>query len=153
MSERPDENPLGDEARAGEPDAGPLEHIVDDLEAKEECADWIFGELTKGRTAESIAEELVENGWREDDANDLVERVRRLTRGERGVVTRDEVVRGLNRRYQRGMAGGWLVGFPVLAAAFRLMYSIMNSIGLGRVRRPGSGRRADLAEREKDRSG
>jgi hypothetical protein len=151
MSMTPDENPLGDEARAGEPDAAPLEHIVDDLASKEECADWIFSELSKARTAESIAEELVENGWSEDDAGDLVERVRRLTRGERGVVTRDDVMRGLNRRYQRGMASGWLVGFPVLAAAFRLMHSLVNSIALVRVRRSGSRRQEHLVEREQDR--
>lgn len=115
--------------------ASALEHVVDDLGPKEQAADWVRTQFALGRTWESVAADLVEGGWPEDTAVQLTETVRRLTRAERGVMTREQVVGGADRYYRRGMGGGWIVGMPSLAAAIRLMYSLGNLLRLRRRRR------------------
>ena len=111
-----------------------LEHVVDDLAARQECAEWAFEELSKGQTAEALTAELVSNGWGEEDAADLVEMVRRQTRDVRGVVTRDAVARDVNQRYRRTM-GGWWVGMPLFAAGMRLIGAVRNFLAMRQVRR------------------
>src|SRR5205807_3847034 len=84
-------------------DAGALDYVVDDLDARRACEEWVRAELIGGRTAEELAEGLVAAGWPHDDAEGIVEEGRRQTRGERGIVTRDDVVREANRRYRGAM--------------------------------------------------
>ena len=112
--------------------ADALNEVVDDSEAHNEAIEWAHTQFTADRTAEDITADLVSQGWEGTDAAELVEQVRRMTRRERGVVTRQDVMRGINHNYGRGMRGGWLVGMPTLAAAFRLIYSILNLLRLKR---------------------
>ena len=115
----------------------PLNHVVDDLSSREQAADWVAGEILAGRTAEEVVEDLMEGGWDAEQATDLVEYVRRATRAERGIVTRDEVVRDAHHRYSRSM-GGWFTGLPTFAAAFKLLNSLVT---LMRFRRVGQNKR------------
>ena len=114
-------------------DPDSLNHIIDDLSTREQCADWIAEGLIEGRTVESLTEELVANGWHEDDASDLIEQVRRLTRNQRGVVTRNDIVRDADRRYRRAM-GGWFTGLPTFTAAFKLLNSLITLVGFRRIK-------------------
>jgi hypothetical protein len=116
-------------------EAGALDHVVDDLEARRQCADWVRAELLDGRTPEQIVSELAAAGWPADDAEGIVEDGRRQTRAERGVVTRDDVVREANRRYRGAMGTGIVTGLPTAASAKRLFYAILNVLALGRFRR------------------
>ncbi len=120
-----------DRERNPDDPAEALEHVVDDLAYREETADWIREQLLHERVAEEVVSELVAQGWDAEEAHSLVEQVRRLTRRERGVVTREDVAREANRRYGKGMSGGWMVGMPTLASARRLMHSLGNLLGLG----------------------
>ena len=115
--------------------AGALDHVVDDLEARRECADWVRAELLEGRIPEEIVEELATGGWPRDDAEGIVEEGRRQTRAERGLVTREDVVREANRRYRGAMGTGILTGLPTAASAKRLFFAVLNVLALGRFRR------------------
>jgi hypothetical protein len=79
----------------------PLEHIVDETEELGDCRAWIHAEFVKGREADSILAELLEQGWPADDAEGLVEEGRRATRHLRGVVTRESIALSSERRYRR----------------------------------------------------
>ena len=113
----------------------PLEHVVDDLSAKEQCTDWIYEQMTaKARTPDQIAAELREQGWDPDEAESMVESVRKATRAERGVVTRDDVVRDANRRYRQSWAPSWFSGLPTLSSGIRLLGGLRNLFALKKVR-------------------
>src|SRR2546423_5233317 len=107
-------------------DARGLDHIVDDLEARRECEEWVRAELLAGRAQEDVVKELTRAGWPKDDAEGIVEEGRRQTRQERGVVTREAVVREANRRHRGAMGTGLLTGLPTAASAKRLFYAIVN---------------------------
>ena len=68
-------------------DASPFENIVDDTEAREQSAEWAYGEIAGGRSPEDVAADLVANGWSQDDAEGIAEQARQRTRGRRGVTT------------------------------------------------------------------
>jgi hypothetical protein len=119
------------------PEAGALDHVVDDLPARLECEEWVYAELASGRTPEDISGDLVAGGWPRDDAESIVEEARRQTRHERGVVSREDIVREANQRYHRGMGAGLLTGLPTAISAKRLFYSILNVLALGRLRKRG----------------
>ena len=68
-------------------DASPFENIVDDSDAREQSAEWAYGELASGRSPEEVAADLVANGWSQDDAEGIAEQARQRTRGRRGVTT------------------------------------------------------------------
>jgi len=112
-----------------------LTQVVDDLSAQQQAADWLISEMLKGRTPEELETELQATGWTPEEASDLVEKVRRHTRRERGVLTRADVVRQADKSYRKSMTGGWFVAFPSLSAAFRLLYALGNFATLGRFRR------------------
>jgi hypothetical protein len=112
----------------------PLAHVVDDLAAKEQCADWILEQMTAGRTPEQIAADLREQGWGADEADALVEYVRKATRSERGVLTRDEVMRDANRRYRQSWTPGWFAVLPTLTSGIRLLAGLRNLIALKKAR-------------------
>ncbi len=129
-----DESNLSAASNPGPPPS-PLDEIVDDVEVREDAIEWSRQQLHAGRTVEEIAAELVTGyGWDEDDALGLVEEVRKLSRGERGILTRETIAAIADREYHRG-GGGWITGFPTLAAARRLVYSIGSFRWLWRVGR------------------
>lgn len=116
-------------------EAEALEHVVDDLEPRQEAIRWLCVQILAGRSTEELAAELVAaGGWSQDDADELVEDARRQTRQERGVLTRDDVVRDVNLRYRQSMAAGWFTALPTLSAARRLITSIANVMSLKRRR-------------------
>src|SRR2546430_825637 len=104
------------------PDA--LDRIVDDETPRREALGWAVDQLEEDRAFEDVTAELVGNGWSADDAAEIVEAARVATRQARGAITRDQVVRATERRYRRSMTVGWFVGFPAIAAAVRLLYSV-----------------------------
>ena len=55
----------------------PLEHIVDDVEPRQEAHAWAYMELKRGRTGEDVHADLVARGWEWDDAEGLVESARK----------------------------------------------------------------------------
>ena len=77
---------------------------------------------------------LVEGGWPEDAAQEIVEAARQQTRDQRGVLTRDRIVGSADAYYRRA-TGRWFVGMPVLAAAWRLLHSLATLAALRRATR------------------
>jgi hypothetical protein len=69
----PDVPPPPEQPEPGEP----LEHIVDDVEAREEAHAWAYMEMKRGRTGEDVHADLVAKGWDWDDAEGLVESARK----------------------------------------------------------------------------
>src|SRR5436309_1248687 len=116
---------MADETETGADDA-PLEHVVDDLTERRECEAYVYEAIAGGRAPEEVVEELVAEGWDRDDVEIMAEAARRATRHERGVVTRDDVMREANRRYRRIMGGGMLAAFPTMMAFKRLYYGLKN---------------------------
>jgi hypothetical protein len=114
-----------------------LEHVVDDLTVKEQWADWIHAELATGRTAEQIAADMVDQGWDSDEAAELVETVRKLTRAERGVVTREEVARANYKSYRSSTSRLPFVAFGIdlglVVAAMNLIRSVLGLRALSRL--------------------
>ena len=115
----------------------PLAEVVDDLTPRREAVDWAIEEMEAGRGFDEVLAELRGAGWSDEDAGEIVESARRETRGQRGVVTRADVVRRADRQYRRAMTGGWFIGMPTLAAAMRLLYSLGTLLSL---RRRGGGK-------------
>jgi hypothetical protein len=117
----------------------PLAEVVDDLTPRRDALDWAVAEIAAGRGFEDVVADLRVAGWSEGNAGEIVELARRETRGRRGVVTRAEVVRDVDRRYRRAMTPGWFLGMPTVAAAMRLLYSLGTLVSLrrgGEKRRP-----------------
>ncbi|HEY2589490.1 MAG TPA: hypothetical protein VGI81_27335 [Tepidisphaeraceae bacterium] len=106
---------------------------MDDLSAKEHCADWILEQMTGGRAPEQITADLCGQGWDPEEAEALVEYVRKATRRERGVVTRDDVARSANRRYRQSWAPRWFSGMPTLSSGVRLLSGLRNLFALKKV--------------------
>ena len=112
-----------------------LEHVVDDLGPRQEAVDWLCIQILAGRSTEELSAELVAAGaWSQDEADELVEQARRQTRQERGVLTREDVVRDVDSRYRQSMAAGWFTALPTLSSARRLISSIANVMSLKRRR-------------------
>ena len=104
----------------------PLNQIVDDYEPRLEAVDLTIKALNAGDSFESAKAYLVEIGWGDADADDIVEEARIRTQHSRGIVTRDQVVQNVNRRYRQSM---------VWAAAIRLIHSLGSLASLRWVRR------------------
>lgn len=121
------------------PSPSPLAEVVDDLTPRREAVEWAIAEVAAGRGFDEVEAELRGAGWSEEDAGEIVEHARRETRGQRGVVTRADVVRDVDRRYRRAMTPGWFLGMPTVAAAMRLLYSLGTLLSLRR----GGGKRDD----------
>lgn len=130
----PDEMPS---TSAAAPDIGapPLDAVIDDLTPKEEAADWIHEQVAAGRSTADVTAELISTGWDEEEAESLVEYVRRATRHERGVTTREDVVGGLNRSYRQSWRVSWFSGFLAIASGVRLIGALRNWVSLWRSRR------------------
>jgi hypothetical protein len=94
----------------------------DDPPAMEPAIEWTSRELIKGMSFEAATTQLIANGWPADAAEHIVEEARQRTRHERGVVTREDVARGVAQRYRKTMANtrwGAFGGLPILLAAVR----------------------------------
>lgn len=105
---------------------------MDDDTPRREAIEWAVEALYEDRSFDEVAAALVEQGWPEQDAADIVEAARQQTRAHRGVLTRDTVVGRADRSYRQAMTGRWYVGMPMLAAAWRLMHSIATLLALRR---------------------
>ena len=112
--------------------SSPLDRIVDDYAPRQDALEWATAQLTDGRAFEELVAQLTADGWAESDATEIVEEARRHTRHVRGALTREQIVRASNRRYRQAMTGGWFVGFPVVAAAMRLIHSLASLASLRR---------------------
>ena len=100
------------------------EFVVADDEppAMEPAIEWTSRELIKGMSFEAATTQLIANGWPPDAAEHIVEEARQRTRQERGVVTREDVARGVALRYRKTMANTrwWAFGgLPILLTAVR----------------------------------
>jgi hypothetical protein len=82
-----------------------LEHVVADEEVDLEAVQWAADELLAGRDVADLVVEMYGNGWQESAAERIVEIARQQTCEQRGVLTRDAVVRDLNVDYRRATAG------------------------------------------------
>ncbi len=87
-----------------------LSNIEDDTSVKHQAVRWAAEELIAGRSVEELVQQLVDEQWTTDDAEEVIELARKDTRAERGVVTRDDIVRDLNADY-RWATGGLSVAF------------------------------------------
>ena len=130
------EEPRQPDSPSPKDEAEALEHVVDDLEPREAAIAWLCERMLAGQSADELAEALArDGGWSAESADELVEEARRQTRHQRGVVTRDDVVRDVNLRYRQSMTTGWFTAMPTLSAARRLITSIANLMSLKRRRR------------------
>jgi hypothetical protein len=116
-----------------------LSHIVDDTSEVLEAHRWVGEELIEGRTPEELVAEMTAGGWGLEEAEHIVETARKDTRAERGVVTRDDIVRELDGNYRRATAGvliafrlqiglfGWLTSFISAMRSMRKLKAISRS--------------------------
>jgi hypothetical protein len=109
---------------AESPNAAPLDHIVDDFDARRSWSDWAVDQMASGRTAEEVAAELVVNGWGEEEAAEMAEAARKATRHLRGAITRAEVAGEFAARYRKATALRWFSVFPSFASLWRLLNSV-----------------------------
>ena len=117
--------------------ASPLERVVDDDTPRTEAIEWAVEALYDDRPFDLVHAALVEGGWPDDDAAEIVEEARRQTRRHRGALTRDQVVLDADRMYRRA-TGRWYVGMPMLGAAWRLLHSVATLLTLRRAKRDGT---------------
>jgi hypothetical protein len=90
--------------------AAALSNLEDEQSDVREAVSWASEALVAGRAVEELESELLGEGWNADEVEGIVETSRRDTRRERGVVTREDVVRDLNARYRQA-TGGLSVAF------------------------------------------
>jgi hypothetical protein len=87
-----------------------LSRIEDDETVNHEASRWAAEQLVDGNSPEALVAQLLTEGWEPHQAEQIVETARRETRQQRGVVTREDVVRDLNVDYRRA-TGGLSVAF------------------------------------------
>lgn len=120
-----------------------LSRIEVESEPPQDLINWAAGALVDGRSLDETLTLLVDGGWPVDVAESVVEAARVMTRGERGVVTRGDVVRTLDARYRRsttGMANFYRAGIGplgIVAFAMALRQSIAALLHLGRLGKRG----------------
>jgi hypothetical protein len=90
--------------------ADALSRVEDDESAIHEARLWAAEELVNGRSPEELLAQMLAGGWQTDQAQQTIETARQETRQQRGVITRDDVVRDLNADYRRA-TGGLSVAF------------------------------------------
>jgi len=88
-----------------------LSQITDDLDANLHAARWAEDQLIAGVPPEALLDQLTGEGWDPSDAEQIIETARKETRAQRGVVTREDIVRDLNLDYANATRG--------LSVAFR----------------------------------
>jgi len=82
-----------------------LSNIQDDRAEKLEAHQWATEELLEGRSPEELHATMMAEGWDPDTAEEIIESARKETRAERGVVTREDIVRDLNADHRRATNG------------------------------------------------
>jgi hypothetical protein len=87
-----------------------LSQVMDDVSDHQEAARWAEEQLIEGRTPDDLLARMIADGWDPAQAEIIVENARKETRAERGVLTREDVVRDLNVDYRRA-TGGLSVAF------------------------------------------
>ncbi|HYE16847.1 MAG TPA: hypothetical protein VEA69_00260 [Tepidisphaeraceae bacterium] len=75
------------------PPDSPLEQVVDDYAPRQDAVAWAVEQLAEGRPFDEVDRQLREQGWDAEGAGSIIEEARQLTRGHRGAVTRDQVMR------------------------------------------------------------
>jgi hypothetical protein len=120
--------------------SSPLDHVVDDSSARDECVQWAFAQLGGGsQTAEEVVADLVANGWSRDDAEAIAEEARRRTRVHRGVTTREDAARAYGVGDPSVMRNSTPCAKP---GHFGALGSLCNAIGrLWRTKDVGRGRK------------
>jgi hypothetical protein len=78
-----------------------LSQVQDDVAERLEAHQWAADSLLHGHTPEELLETMLVQGWDHDTAAEIIESARIQTRRERGVVTRDDIVRDLDVEYRR----------------------------------------------------
>jgi hypothetical protein len=116
----------------------PLERVVDDYAPRLEAVEWAVEELYADREFDQVTAALVEGGWPDSAATEIVEEARRRTRGHRGAMTREQVVADADRLYRRA-TDRWYIGMPMVGAAWRLLHSLATLLSLRRAGRDGHG--------------
>jgi len=89
------------------PTSTPLDQIIDDDTPRQEAIHWAADELFADHTFDEVAASLVEGGWSEDAAQEIVEAARQQTRDQRGVLTRDRTVGRADARAFRDTLRRW----------------------------------------------
>jgi hypothetical protein len=98
-------------------------------------AEWAADELLRRRPFEMVTADLVGQGWPADAAVQIVEVAREATRRDRGVRTRDDVARGVARRYARSVRlVRWLVVIGIVAVVIAVAMFMRGKAGLTTVR-------------------
>jgi hypothetical protein len=105
-----------------------LSNIQDDESARREAVLWAGELLIVGQAAEDLVSELIAEGWSTDEADEIVEEARKSTRRQRGVITRDDVVRDLNVSYRRQTAGLSVAFRSGLFGLFAYIRGLMDAI-------------------------
>ncbi len=106
-----------------DPEPTPFDQVVDDDTPREESRVWAIDQLRDGRSFDDVLADLIESGWDAESAEQILEKARKFTRPERGVVTREQVAKAANAYHRSGSGNGMLAGLPTIAAIRRLLYS------------------------------
>lgn len=89
-------------------------------------------QLLAGAMPEEVRDDLVEQGWSVDRAEEIAEQARKLTRSKRGVVTRDDIAAGQNAKYRRGQRRTAIIIRLVLLAFAILIIWVVAKMNFGK---------------------
>ena len=107
--------------------AASLDAIVDDVQPDQgQAVKWAAAELLRGRPFEAVTADLVAQNWPAASAEAIVEDAREQTRHERGVRTREDVVRVAEQRYQRSLRYVRVMIIIALAVIFFIIMKVYN---------------------------
>ncbi len=102
--------------------AASLESVVDDLlPEREPAVEWAAEELLRERPFDEVIADLTNRGWPPEQADAIVEEAREATRRERGVRTREDVLRSAEQRYQRSLRFIRLMIIVAIAVVFIIL--------------------------------
>jgi hypothetical protein len=116
--------------------AAALSQIVDDEDKTLEAEYWAVDQVLAGITPEDIVADLLEQGWSSDRAEEIAEQARKITRSQRGVVTREDIARGMSIKYRKGQRRtAILIRLVLLAFAILIVWAVAK-MDLGRRDQP-----------------
>lgn len=108
-----------------QPQASGFDQIVDDEEELNEALEWACKQWVAGIvTAEEMTAQLIDGGWGQDTAEEIVETARKHTLVERGGTTRAMVAAKERRRYWSANRFSWFTIFVPIASLRRLLFSL-----------------------------
>jgi hypothetical protein len=82
-----------------------LSNVHDDESDIVEARQWAVDQLLNEQSLEQVHRSLLEHGWDAELADQITEHARIETRRQRGVITRDDIVRDLESEYRRATSG------------------------------------------------